>query len=269
MGTGISGKSEQPRESQSKGKQIPMARRGSAKFKKNMKSERYIAHRGTFDTKSRIIVNVVSQRQSVDRQSSRNIRNVNVTLRTQWDKTHTKCHQYIVHSRIVNPKRTSFWQTPTAKQHQQNQQRFHQQNPQAAATSSARSTKHQQHQQKPAEAAEPAPAKPAAHVPAQAASTSNHQHKQHQQQSRPATPAAQTKQHKRSSIKQQQDQNGNTQNTNMIPKVQQKPSARPKKTKILFIVDWVNLVFVTLPSEHGRSLRLSTRRYDLTRGLVG
>ena len=78
----------------------------------------------------------------------------------------------------------------------------------------------------------------------------------------------QRQQHQRSSIKQQQDQNGNTENTNMIPKMQQKPSAWPKNIKILFIVDWVNLVFVTLPSEHGHSLQLCRGRYDLTRGLV-
>ena len=54
----------------------------------------------------------------------------------------------------------------------------------------------------------------------------------------------------------------------MISKMQQKSSARPKNIKILFIVDWVNLVFVTLPSEHGHSLRLSRGRYDLTKGLV-
>ena len=94
----------------------------SGKFKKNMKSERYIAHSGTLNPKrrnphafsqwhsvdqqsSRNVRNfndtlrrtvghsthkvglliVISQWQSVDQQSSRNIRNVNVTLRTQWD----------------------------------------------------------------------------------------------------------------------------------------------------------------------------------------
>ena len=92
-----------------------------------------------------------------------------------------------------------------------------------------------------------------------------HQHKQ----PAPATiSTSNTSSTSRRSIKQQQDQNRNTQNTNMIPKMQQKPSARPKNNQNLVYSSWVNPVFVTLPSEHGHSLRLSTRRYDLTRGLV-
>ena len=81
MGTGISGKSKQPRESQSKRKQIPMGTGISGEFKKNMKSEPYIAHSGTFNPK-RQIPNATSQWHSVDRQSSRDIRNFNDTLRT-------------------------------------------------------------------------------------------------------------------------------------------------------------------------------------------
>ena len=86
MGTGISGKSKQPRESQSKRKQIPMGTGISGKFKKNKKSERCIAHNGAFIQKE-LFPNATSQWHSVDQQSSRNTRNFNDTLRTAGHST--------------------------------------------------------------------------------------------------------------------------------------------------------------------------------------
>ena len=108
MGTGISGKSKQPRESQSK--QIPMGTGISGKFKKNMKSSRYIAHSGTFNPK-RKIPNATSQWHSVDQQSS---------------KKHTKCQRYLAHSGTFSEKPSTHAPAQAAstsnhrhKQHQQ------------------------------------------------------------------------------------------------------------------------------------------------------
>ena len=83
MGTAISGKVCAAQEKSVHKEQIPMGTGISGKFKENKKSERYIAHSGTFNPKR--IPNATSQRHSVDQQSSRNVRNVNVTLHTQRD----------------------------------------------------------------------------------------------------------------------------------------------------------------------------------------
>ena len=104
-----------------------MAQRRSAKFKKYMKCQRYIAHSGTFDTKSKVF-NAISQWQR----------------RSAKIKKQTKRQRYSAHSGAFDPK-----------------------NRMVDTTSSWHSV--------------------------------------------------------------DQDQNGNTENTNMISKMQQKPSARPKK----------------------------------------
>ena len=201
-----------------------MAQRRSAKFKKYMKCQRYIAHSGTFDTKSKVF-NAISQWQR----------------RSAKIKKHTKRQRYSAHSGAFDPKNrmvdtTSLvvWLQHQQKQHnQQHQQSKQHQQPMHQLNQHQQSKQHQQHMHQ---------------LNQNEQSKQHHQHmhqhrqsQQHMHQHKQPAPATistsntssragqQRQQHQRSSVKQQQDQNGNTENTNMISKMQQKPSARPKK----------------------------------------
>ena len=115
------------------------------------------------------------------------------------------------------------------------------------------------HETEPTKQATP-PAYPApAHAPAQAAATistgtsntssrASQQHQQHQQRQHKAATEP-----KREYIEYKHDSKNATKNLVQGLKI----------TKILFVVNCINLGFV-IPSEHGHSLQLSRKRYDLT-----